>query len=115
MFRHERDLRDMLEEMLAMQRRILQSVKNLEAKETIMSKEMDDLTAQVASNSTVLQSMTTFMQGIAAQLAAAGTDPAKLAALAATLKDADTQAEAALAVLQSTPAAPVDPAAAPTT
>lgn len=65
---------------------------------------LDDLTAQVAANTTVEQSAITLIQGLAAQLAAAGTDPAKLAALTSSLK---TSADAlAAAITANTPHAP---------
>jgi hypothetical protein len=69
-----------------------------------MSKELDDLMAQVASNESIEQSAITLIQGIAAQLEAAGTDPAKLAGLSASLK---TSADAlSAAVIANTPAVP---------
>lgn len=73
----------------------------------ILRKEMaaiDDLTAQVAENTTVEGSAITLIQGIAAQLAAAGTDPAKLAALQTQLKASGDALAAAVAA--NTPAAP---------
>jgi len=68
-----------------------------------MSKELDDLTAQVTANSTALDSATTLINGIAARITAAGVDPAKLAALTAELKAKDD--ELAAAVVANTPAA----------
>ena len=65
---------------------------------------IDDLTTEVARNTSVEQSALVLIQGLAAQLAAAGTDPAKLAALTAQLS---TSADAlAAAVAANTPAAP---------
>lgn len=65
---------------------------------------LDDLTTQVAANTTVEGSAITLIQGLAAQLAAAGTDPTKLAALQSQLK---TSADAlAAAITANTPAAP---------
>ena len=58
---------------------------------------LDDLTAAVAANTTVTGSALTLIQGLAAQLAAAGTDPVKLAALAAQLKSSDDALAAAVA------------------
>lgn len=69
-----------------------------------MAKELDDLTAEVERNTTVEGSVLTLIQGFAAQLAAAGTDPKKLAALATTLKTSNDALAAA--VLANTPAAP---------
>ena len=58
---------------------------------------LDDLTAQVAANTTVIGSALTLIKGFSAQLAAAGTDPAKLAALQASLKTSDDALAAAVA------------------
>ena len=65
---------------------------------------MDQLIAQVAANTSVIGSALTLIQGLAAQLAAAGTDPAKLADLAAQLKASDDALAAAVAA--NTTAAP---------
>lgn len=65
-------------------------------------KELDDLTAEVARQTTVEKSALALIQGFAGQLAAAGTDPVKLAELSATLKANDD--ELAAAVLANTPA-----------
>lgn len=63
-----------------------------------------DLQSAVAAEDTVLDSAVVLIQGFAAQLAAAGTDPALLAALKA---DIDTHAQTlAAAVAANTPAAP---------
>ena len=64
---------------------------------------IDDLTTEVARNTTVIGSALTLIQGIEAQLAAAGTDPVKLAALQTTLKTNDDALAAAVAA--GTPAA----------
>jgi hypothetical protein len=69
-----------------------------------MSAATDALTAQVASNTTVVQSALTLINGIAAQITAAGVDPVKLAALTASLKSDDDALAAAVAA--NTPAAP---------
>lgn len=70
---------------------------------TAMSKEMDDLTASVSRNTSVLGSMQTLVTGLRDQITAAGTDPAKLAAITASLTSADDLAQA---VIDNTPAAP---------
>ena len=68
-----------------------------------MSKALDDLKASVAAEDTVIASALKLIQGFSAQLSAAGTDPAALAALKA---DIDAQSTAlASAVAQNTPAA----------
>ena len=61
-----------------------------------MSKEFDDLTAQVASNSAVLDSAVTLINGIADRITAAGVDPAKLTALTTELKAKDDVLAAAV-------------------
>jgi ABC-type transporter Mla subunit MlaD len=67
------------------------------------------LTASVAQNTTVIGSAMTLIQGFSAQLAAAGTDPAALAALQSQLDTSDTALAAAVAA--NTPAAVPAPAA----
>lgn len=68
---------------------------------------LDDLTAQVASNRTVIDSALVLINGIADRIAAAGTDPAKLAALTADLKSEDDALSAAVA--SNTPPVPAPP------
>lgn len=65
---------------------------------------LDDLTAQVAANKTVIDSALTLIAGIADRIAAAGTDPQKLADLTASLKAEDDAL--ALAVTANTPVPP---------
>ena len=78
--------------------------------EQIMSA-LSDLQAAVAAEDTVIASAVTLIQGFAAQLAAAGTDPVALAALTS---DITAQAAAlGAAVAANTPAAPPAPAPAP--
>jgi len=71
--------------------------------EIYMSKELDDLTAQVKANSEVEASALALINGIAARITAAGTDPTALKALTDELKAKDD--ELASAVVQNTPAA----------
>lgn len=90
---------------------ILQLIENLERLVLLQGKELmsalDDLTAQVATNTSVEQSAIVLIQGIAAALAAAGQDPVKLAALTSSLK---TSADSlAAAVAANTPVAPPAP------
>lgn len=71
-----------------------------------MNKIMADLTAltaEVARNTTVEKAALALIQGFAAQLAAAGTDPVALKALQDQLTASDD--ELAAAVAQNTPAA----------
>ena len=65
---------------------------------------LDTLIAQVAQNTSVEQSAITLIQGLAAQLAAAATDPQKVADLAAQLKSSSDALSAA--IVANTPAAP---------
>ena len=66
--------------------------------------ELDDLTAQVAANKTVIDSALILINGIADRIKAAGTDPAALAELTASLKSEDDALAAA--VTANTPAPP---------
>jgi hypothetical protein len=85
---------------------------HLFTKERELMSAISDLEAQVAVTTTVEKSALTLIEGFAAQLAAAGTDAAKLATLQADLK-ASADALAA-AVAANTPAAPpVAPVATP--
>lgn len=93
---------------------ILKAIQALDAKLTqILSKEtqtmalIDDLTADVTAQTTVVGSAVTLLQGLKAALDAAGTDPAKLQAIKDGL-DANTKTLAD-AVAANTPAAPPAP------
>lgn len=66
-----------------------------------MADSLDSLTTQVSSNTDVIESAITLINGIAAEIAAAGTDPAKLDALTTSLKSEDDKLAAA--VLANTP------------
>lgn len=68
-----------------------------------MSIELDNLTAQVKSNSDLLDSATQLINGIAARIEAAGVDPVKLQALTDELKAKDDVLAAA--VTANTPSA----------
>lgn len=65
---------------------------------------LDRLEADVAAETTVMQSAITLLQGLKAALDAAGTDPVKLAALADQMEGNATALAAAVA--QNTPGAP---------
>jgi hypothetical protein len=68
-----------------------------------MSQEYDDLVAQITANDNAEDSALLLINGFAARLAAAGTDPVKLTALKNDLKShADALAQA---VVANTPAA----------
>lgn len=71
-------------------------------KETIMAA-IDDLQAAVTAEDTVIDSAITLIQGIPALIAAAGVDPAKLAALQSDITAKSSALAAAVAA--NTPAA----------
>jgi hypothetical protein len=62
---------------------------------------LDALTAQVAENNNLLASAVLLIDGIAAEIAAAGVDPTKLAALTSSLQSSDTAL--ATAIIANTP------------
>jgi peptidoglycan hydrolase CwlO-like protein len=80
--------------------------------EKIMSA-IDDLATAVAAEDTVIDSAIALLQGLSAALAAAGTDPAKLAALQTDITT-KTQALAAAVAANTPAAAPAPTPAAPT-
>jgi len=61
-----------------------------------MSKEVDDLTAQVKANSDTIDSAVLLINGIADRITAAGVDPEKLTALTTELKAKDDALAAAV-------------------
>lgn len=77
-------------------------VKNNQQWRKLMA-DLQSLTAQVESNNTVIGSALALINGFAAQLAAAGTDPGKLQALQDSLKAQDDALASAVAA--NTPAA----------
>jgi hypothetical protein len=85
-------------------------LKKLDLLEKIMAA-IDDLTAAVAAEDTVIDSAVTLLNGIPALIAAAGTDPAKLTALQTDITAKTATLAAAVLVGTPTPA----PAAPPVT
>lgn len=79
--------------------------------DNIIMSALDDLKAQVQATTDVAASAVTLIHGLADQLAASKDDPAKIAALAATLKSSSDALAAA--VVANTPAAPPAPPAPP--
>lgn len=71
---------------------------------------LDQLQLQVTQNTTVEQSAITLIQGLAAQLSAAASDPTKIQALADQLNTSATALAAAITA--NTPAAPITPSVA---
>jgi hypothetical protein len=84
----------------------------LQIKEIAMAGSIATLTADVAANTSVVSSALVLINGFAAQLSAAGTDPVKLQALQDQLESSDTALAAAVAA--NTGAPPPPPAAPPT-
>lgn len=72
-----------------------------------VTKEFDDLTAQVQANSDAVDSAITLINGIADRIDAAKTDPAALTALADELRSKDTALS--VAVMANTPVPPAPP------
>lgn len=66
--------------------------------------DLTDLQAQVASNTTVIQSAIVLINGIAARIDAAGVDPVALKALSDSLKASDDALSAAVAANTPPPA-----------
>ncbi len=75
---------------------IFRELYKIREEQSNMSKELDDLTAEVAAEETVEQSAITLIDGLAAQITSAGTDPAKLSALTTSIK---TQSDALAAAV----------------
>jgi uncharacterized protein HemY len=83
---------------------LINALNNLQQQGAITMADLSALTAQVEQNVTVEQSAITLIQGLAAQITAAGTDPVALAALATQLNTSATSLAAAISA--NTPAAP---------
>lgn len=77
-------------------------ITQLNQQEAHNMQQLDDLTAEVSRNTTVVGSALVLIQGFAAALEAAGTDPAKLQALRDSLAANDDALAAAVAA--NTPA-----------
>jgi hypothetical protein len=97
----ERDIHHKLDRILE----VLSQLTWLLAKESALTMAaLDDLTTQVKANTDAEASAITLIQGLADALKAAGTDPAKLAALQTQLLTSQTALAAA--IVANTPAAP---------
>lgn len=88
--------------------KLISSVTLIEGNEHTMSAELDKLTQDVADNTSVEQSAIQLITNLAGMVAAAQTDPSKLAALSSALNN-EKDALAA-AITANTPAAPAGPA-----
>jgi len=73
-------------------------------KERHMTQQLDDLTVAVEENTTLDGSIIQLVDGLAAQIAALKDDPAKLTALAASLREKSAAIAAAIAA--NTPVVP---------
>lgn len=76
---------------------IIAALKDLKQQGTVMSKELDDLTAEVTATKGVVASAVTAIAGLRQQIIDAGTDPAALQALTDDLKASETALAAAIA------------------
>jgi hypothetical protein len=76
---------------------IIELLKVVLRKEYQMSAQLDTLEAQVRANTEVEASAVILIRGLADQIAAAGTDPAKLATLTTSLKSSADDLAAAVA------------------
>lgn len=88
---------------------ILTTIQRIEGRIESMATEIERLTASVARNTNTIESAIVLIRGINDRIKAAGTDPAKLAALT---NDLDREDDAlAAAVAENTPAAapPAEP------
>lgn len=85
-------------------RHLAEKLELILAQQEIIMAALDDLATAVAEEDTVIDSAVTLLQGLKAALDAAGTDPAKLAALSADIS-AKTKVLSD-AVAANTPATP---------
>jgi hypothetical protein len=104
-----------LDAILAGQSEIKAAIAAITAQELKLMAAIDDIQADVTAEDTIAASVITLLQGLSAQIATAGVDPVKLAAVRSDIQT-HTQALAA-AVLANTPApvpgaATITPAAA---
>ena len=76
------------------------------SKENDMADVLDGITAEVARNTTVVQSALTLIQSLHDLIVAAGTDPVKLKAITDSLQANDDQLAAAVAANTPTPPTP---------
>lgn len=82
---------------------ILDKLDKIQQKENVMAGELQALTDQVTANTDAEASAIQLLNNLHDLLVAAGTDPAKLAALATTLKT--SQDALAASIVANTPAA----------
>lgn len=97
------ELHEVLNKVNHIEAKLSQTKKEIEK----MSQAMDDLTAQVQANHDLEESAVILINGIAAQLAAAGVDQTKLTELGNSLKA--SAVDLAAAIQANTPAEPTEP------
>jgi len=83
---------------------ILELLRDIKKKEIIMSKELDALEVAVTENTALDTSIIALVEGLAAQIEEMKDDPAKMEALAASLRE--KSAALAAAIQANTPAPP---------
>jgi tryptophanyl-tRNA synthetase len=83
---------------------VIRILKNQGEKMATTNQALADLQAQVAQNESTEESAVTLIQGLAAQITAAGTDPVALKALTDGLNK--SASDLAAAITANTPAAP---------
>lgn len=101
----------------ALERKLDRVLNALFFNQEIIMADLTQLQTDVAANTSVTESALALINGFAAQLKAAGTDPAALAALQQQLESNNTALAAAVAANTQTPppAAPAPDQAPPTT
>jgi N-acetylglutamate synthase-like GNAT family acetyltransferase len=83
---------------------ILELLRDIKKKEIIMSKELDALEVAVTENTALDTSIIALVEGLAAQIESMKDDPAKMEALAASLRE--KSAALAAAIQANTPPTP---------
>jgi len=92
---------------------IIQLLTTMQQAETDMADTLDEIVADVTKETTVENSLITLLNGIAGQLAAAGQDPVKLAALHTSLQANIAAMMTAITANTPPPSPPPPPPATP--
>ena len=96
-----------LDRLLTGNAQILSSLQLLTAQGKIIMADLTTLTADVTTETTVMESAETLITGLAAQITAAGTDPVALKALTTTMETNASTLAAAVAANTPAPASPL--------
>ena len=99
-------LNQKLDRLLTGNAQILSSLQLLTAQGKIIMADLTTLTADVTTETTVMESAETLITGLAAQITAAGTDPVALKALTTTMETNASTLAAAVAANTPTSASP---------